>query len=183
VRKLSQERWQRVEPILDRALELPPEKWSAFLDEACAGDPILRADAESLLETERQAPQFLEAPAASFVLQAAQAMPAPQSPHIGALIGPYRIVRELGRGGMGTVYLAERADGQFDQRLALKLIRGGAASDDVVRRFLHERFSPGSSIRTWRGCSTAASRRTASRTSRWSTSTASRSRRTARATR
>jgi eukaryotic-like serine/threonine-protein kinase len=139
VPKLSQERWQRVEPILDRALELPPEEWSAFLDEACGDDAELRADAETLLQTERTAPRFLEAPAASFLLEATQAMPAPKSSHIGALIGPYRIVRELGRGGMGTVYLAERADGQFDQRVALKLIRGGAASDDLVRRFLHER--------------------------------------------
>jgi eukaryotic-like serine/threonine-protein kinase len=139
VPKLSRERWRRVEPILDRALELPPEEWSAFLDEACAGDAVLRADAEALLETELHAPQFLEAPASSFLLEAAQAMPAPQATQIGALIGPYRIVRELGRGGMGTVYLAQRADGQFDQRVALKLIRGGAPADDIVRRFLHER--------------------------------------------
>ncbi len=57
----------------------------------------------------------------------------------GALIGPYRLVRELGQGGMGVVYLAERADGQFEQRVALKLIKRGMDSDDILRRFLGER--------------------------------------------
>jgi serine/threonine-protein kinase len=137
--KLSQERWRRVEPILDRALELPPEQRTAFLDQACAGDAVLRMDAEALLDAERRSTEFLEAPAAAFLL-AADALPMPARPsNAGTIIGSYRIVRELGAGGMGTVYLAERADGQFDQRVALKLIRGGAASADLVRRFLHER--------------------------------------------
>ena len=57
----------------------------------------------------------------------------------GALIGPYRLVRELGQGGMGVVYLAERADGQFEQRVALKLIKRGMDSDEILRRFLAER--------------------------------------------
>jgi tetratricopeptide (TPR) repeat protein/predicted Ser/Thr protein kinase len=57
----------------------------------------------------------------------------------GALIGPYRLLRELGQGGMGVVYLAERADGQFEQRVALKLIKRGMDSDDILRRFLGER--------------------------------------------
>ncbi|MGH7507297.1 MAG: serine/threonine-protein kinase, partial [Longimicrobiales bacterium] len=136
--RLSPERWRRVEPILDRVLDLPPAEREAFLDEACAGDPVLRADAEALLEADRQATGFLEAPAASLLL-AAEALPASAASNVGTVIGQYRIVRELGRGGMGTVFLAERADGQFDQRVALKLIRGGAVSDDIVHRFLHER--------------------------------------------
>jgi eukaryotic-like serine/threonine-protein kinase len=57
----------------------------------------------------------------------------------GVLIGPYRLVRELGQGGMGIVYLAERADGQFEQRVALKLIKRGMDSDEILRRFLGER--------------------------------------------
>ncbi|MGH7629126.1 MAG: serine/threonine-protein kinase [Gemmatimonadales bacterium] len=57
----------------------------------------------------------------------------------GTLVGPYRVLRELARGGMGAVYLAERADGQFEQRVALKLIKSGMASDEIHRRFLAER--------------------------------------------
>src|SRR5437764_13415456 len=54
-------------------------------------------------------------------------------------IGPYQIIREIGGGGMGTVYLAERADGQYRQRVAIKLIKTGLSSDVVVRRFRNER--------------------------------------------
>src|SRR5690606_26050499 len=57
----------------------------------------------------------------------------------GERIGAYRILRELGRGGMGAVYLAERADGQFERRVALKIVRGGFESAEMVRRFLDER--------------------------------------------
>jgi serine/threonine-protein kinase len=137
VRELSPERWQRLEPILDRVFELAPDERASYLDEACAADPDLRRDAEALLAADRDSTSFLEAPAAA-VLLAEHEIEAAARSRIGTIIGAYRIVRELGSGGMGTVYLAERADGQFDQRVALKLIRG-APSDEVIRRFLNER--------------------------------------------
>ena len=61
-----------------------------------------------------------------------------EASQIGARIGPYRLVGELGRGGMGTVYLAERADGQFEQQVAIKFVRQGRFRDDLRRRFRHE---------------------------------------------
>ena len=137
MRELSPESWQRLEPILDRVFELPPEERAAYLDQACAADPQLRRDAETLLAAHRDSTSFLEAPAAA-VLLADHEIEAAANSRIGTTIGAYRIVRELGAGGMGTVYLAARADGQFDQRVALKLIRG-APSEEVIRRFLHER--------------------------------------------
>ena len=136
--RLTVERWLRVEPILDRALELPPAARASFLDEACADDSGLRADAEALLDAERRSASFLETPAAAMLLTG-DAMPASHPSILGTTVGPYRLVSELGKGGMGTVYLAERADGQFDQRVALKLIRGGADMPDLIARFLHER--------------------------------------------
>ncbi|HBL31521.1 MAG TPA: serine/threonine protein kinase, partial [Acidobacteria bacterium] len=57
----------------------------------------------------------------------------------GSRIGPYRILHELGRGGMGTVYLAERDDGSFTQQVALKVIKRGMDTDEIIRRFVAER--------------------------------------------
>jgi hypothetical protein len=93
----------------------------------------------------------------------------------GERIGPYRLQHEIGRGGMGSVWLAERAEGDFSQQVALKLIRPDIGSDEAGVRFRRERqILAASSIRTSRNCSTAASPTTAAFGSRWSTSRASR---------
>ena len=137
--QLPGERWRRLEPILDAALELDRAEWRVYLDTACAGEVALRADLERLLHSCERAEGFLarlgpEVCAALLADFAAGALLA------GARVGPYRILAELGHGGMGAVYVAERADGQFEQRVALKLVRGALSIDDhLVRRFLVER--------------------------------------------
>jgi serine/threonine protein kinase/tetratricopeptide (TPR) repeat protein len=139
---LTPEIWQRIEPILDAALELPVGERAACLDRACAGDTDLRARVEALLAAAGEASGFLETPIAAQLRAVRDSAPdvvVAAGAGSGERIGPYRVLRELGHGGMGAVYLAERADGQFDQRLALKLIRRGMAADDVLRRFLRER--------------------------------------------
>ena len=85
---------------------------------------------------------------------------------LGTLVGAWRLVSVLGRGGMGIVYLAERADGDFQQQVALKLLRRGVDTDEVLVRFRRERqiLSPARASGTSRGSSTAARRRTAART-------------------
>jgi Tol biopolymer transport system component/serine/threonine protein kinase len=128
-------RWPEVERILDLALELAPEERSALLDRTCAGDPELRAEVEALL-VGAEAPVFFESPAIAFADPLVESEVAGRT---GEFFGPYRLVRELGHGGMGLVYLAERADGQFQQRVALKLIKRGMDSDDILHRFLAER--------------------------------------------
>jgi eukaryotic-like serine/threonine-protein kinase len=130
-------RWQRIKALFDQALEREPGQRAGFLTEVCATDTVLRAEVETLLEAHHQAQSFIEQPAAA---QAAHLFDtaSPEVPS-GQLIGPYRILREIGRGGMGQVYLAERADGQFEQRVALKLIAGGFNSAEVERRFRQER--------------------------------------------
>jgi serine/threonine-protein kinase len=124
-----------VERILDLALELAPEERAALLDGACAGDPELRAEVEAILAG-ADAPVFFESPAIAFADPLLESEPEALD---GAVVGPYRLIRELGHGGMGIVYLAERADGQFEQRVALKLIRRGMDSDEILRRFIAER--------------------------------------------
>jgi eukaryotic-like serine/threonine-protein kinase len=125
--------WQRLEDLFHAALERPPAERAAFLAEACGDDPELRVEVERLLEADAQASVFVGS--ASAELGRVAASVAPQSEQIGS----YRIIRELGRGGMGTVYLAERADAQFSMRVAIKLIKRGMDSDAVLARFRHER--------------------------------------------
>jgi len=125
-----------VAELFATALDLEPADRAAFLDGACAEEPALRRELDSLLEAHAHAPSFLASEPAAALLAAATL----GSTQPGARVGPYRLLGELGRGGMGTVYLAERADGGFDQQVALKLIRGfGFASQWMVDRFLRER--------------------------------------------
>ena len=141
---LDRERWQRVSPILEAALELPPAARAAYLNESCGGDTELRRNVEELLAAEASAGSFLSEGAlergAPLVAELAGGAPAlPPTPATGRLVGVYRLVAELGEGGMGTVHLAERVDGHFEQRVAIKLLKQGLADDDAKRRFLQER--------------------------------------------
>ena len=118
--------WDRVKEIVGAALELDPDARAAFLAQACQGDPELEREARSLLDADTST-GFLK-------LDRSTAAPAPPE-----TIGPYRVARELGRGGMGVVYLADRDDGQFQQQVAIKVIKRGMDTDLVLRRFLNER--------------------------------------------
>ena len=132
------DRWPRVKAITADALERAHAVRGAFVAEACAGDDTLRAEVESLLGAEARAGSFLETPgvAAAGAARAVEDALAPDP--AGRPLGPYRIVRELGHGGMGVVYLAERADAAFEKQVAVKVVRGGLAGESA-RRFRDER--------------------------------------------
>jgi eukaryotic-like serine/threonine-protein kinase len=136
------EHWQRVRTVLDRVLDAPPEARATLLDQLCGGDADLRLEVEALITAEGGAGALLDAPVGEYadalVGELARVGLAPES-LAGRRVGVYRLVRELARGGMGTVYLAERADGEFEQQVAVKLLRRGLDTDDVLRRFLAER--------------------------------------------
>ena len=133
---MSPERWLRVKDLLSGALELPPAEQSGYLDQACAGDAELRAELDSLLAAARQAETFLESPA----FDAEHIAPhGTGSTWIGRRVGSYEIVAEIGHGGMGEVYEAIRADHQFQQQVAIKLVRHGYNSDFLLARFRAER--------------------------------------------
>jgi serine/threonine-protein kinase len=130
------DRFRRVDTIFDAAVDVPTDEQTAFIDRACGGDEGLRAEVLELVRAYHRSDSVLESPAARIAapfLEAAAAVAGP----VPDRIGPFRVVREVGRGGMGRVFLAERADGQFEQRVALKLIQHGAPG--VVRRFVEER--------------------------------------------
>jgi len=138
---MTPERWQHVQDLFHHALDLAPEERTAFLNKAC-DDPTLHADVEALLAADSAPPSIFET-----ARQQTQTLhtedevsgltqDAPPT-RVGHRIGPYRLVREIGRGGMGTVYLARRTD--LDNDVAIKLVRGGLAAPETVARFLRER--------------------------------------------
>ncbi len=131
--------WVRVKEVLALVLEQPPERRSTLLDDACGGDAALRAEIESLLAAEAGADGFIDVPALPWLDAGPTEAAGGGDPHLGRTVGPYVIDRLLGRGGMGAVYLARRSDQEFDQLVAIKMIRRGMDSDLVVRRFRHER--------------------------------------------
>jgi serine/threonine-protein kinase len=124
------------EDLARQALERPTAERAAFLDAACAGDQELRGRVDAVLRTRATAFAYFDALGGE--LEAAR-LGELEALHEQVAIGPWRTVRLIGHGGMGTVFLAERADGQFDQRVALKLVRLGREGPDTERRFLAER--------------------------------------------
>jgi eukaryotic-like serine/threonine-protein kinase len=131
--KANPARWQRLKDILADALEQPSfEERTAVLRRSCADDTTLLRQAEKLLSHDTTV--FEE-----FAEFAATRLRHDERDRIGERIGAYAIARELGRGGMGAVYLAERADGQFEKRVAIKVLKRGTDTDEVLRRFRMER--------------------------------------------
>ena len=129
-------RWQRVRELFDEALERAPEEREAFLAGVRAEDPSLAADVAALVDADARAAERLGHAVRD---AAALAVGMQEQPWEGRRVGPWRLVRELGKGGMGAVYLAEPVDGAFTQQVALKLIRRGMGSDQILRRFEAER--------------------------------------------
>jgi tRNA A-37 threonylcarbamoyl transferase component Bud32/tetratricopeptide (TPR) repeat protein len=133
---MTLERWQKLKTLFESALEREGDDRAAFLDQACAEDPSLRLQIEALLRSHERAAEFLEAP----VIDVATRRDEDQAESVeGRRIGPYQAIREISHGGMGTVYLAARADGQYKKHVAIKLIRRGMDTDEILRRFRHER--------------------------------------------
>ncbi len=130
--------WQRRDQLFDEALEREPERRSAFLAEACADAPQLRADVESLLAHHAQAEQggFLKTVLCRRVDPQTRAEPEDVPDQA---LGPYTLQNRIGSGGFGTIYLALRHDGQYQGRVAIKVLKRGLDTDDILRRFLNER--------------------------------------------
>lgn len=133
---MTAEEWQRIRPILESALELDPASRAGFLDGACE-DPALRREVESLIASHDEAgtsllnhsavPAFVSEDELGFRLDP------------GKRVGPYEIVGEIAQGGMGAVYRAVRADGQYSQQVALKIVRFEFGGEFTAARFRNER--------------------------------------------
>ncbi|PYS73974.1 MAG: hypothetical protein DMF69_03225 [Acidobacteria bacterium] len=135
---MTPEAWQKLKAIFQAALELEPVDRSAFLNETCGDDMLLRSQIEKLLASHEGAGAFLGSPAVVDVGVIGQTKVEAEQ-FIGKRIGAYEIISELGHGGMGTVYLAVRADDQYQKQVAIKLVNRGMDTEMILRRFTMER--------------------------------------------
>jgi len=137
---VSGDRRQQIEDLFEGALDQTTQHRAAWLAAACGSDHDLLSSVRELLAAHDRPTGALERPlaplAASLLLAGDRPLDDPESERH---IGPYKVLRELGRGGMGVVYLAERDDGQFRRRVAIKVVRSGFDDGQIQRRFVAER--------------------------------------------
>ncbi len=128
-------RWLRIEHLFHAALELEPDARAAFLDESCGGDPELHREVESLLHSSGKTLGFLSDPVRNAVQGIAE-----EEALSGKRIGAYQVLRLIGEGGMGKVYLAARADDLYKKEVAIKTVHGGSQQGGArLARFGSER--------------------------------------------
>ncbi|HEY0547029.1 MAG TPA: protein kinase [Pyrinomonadaceae bacterium] len=138
---MTPERWQHIEEIFQTALDLAPQERTRYITNACTGDAELQREVETLLTQYEAAGDFIDEPLyeQSGVQALASLINDEGDPMLGRRVGAYRIEQEIGRGGMGAVYLASRADNAFQKRVAIKVVKRGMDTDFILRRFRHER--------------------------------------------
>jgi serine/threonine protein kinase/tetratricopeptide (TPR) repeat protein/TolB-like protein len=131
--ELTPERWQQIKEMFADAQERDPAQRGAFLQEACGADEILRGEVESLLAAaESESVSSASGSTSAAHSHAEDAM-------IGRRVGAYKVTRRIGRGGMATVYLASRADEQYEKQVAIKVLLPELDSEELLRRFRNER--------------------------------------------
>jgi serine/threonine protein kinase/tetratricopeptide (TPR) repeat protein len=132
------ERWLLIEEVFHKAVELTANERRDFIELACGEDVLLRAEIEKLIDGNERAGSFIETP--PVLDESTIALPgSDDEPLAGLRLGAYEVIREIGRGGMGTVYLAARADEEFRKRVAIKLVTAGFDHESIIQRFRNER--------------------------------------------
>lgn len=134
---MTPERWQQIKDVLDAVVSIAPSERGAYLTQACAQDSELRREVDSLLASHDDAASgFLVSPLTG---QSPRTNRSGGAATAAGRLGPYMLLDPIGRGGMGEVFAAVRADGQYEQRVAIKLVRAGLATPEVLDRFRAER--------------------------------------------
>ncbi len=134
---MTPQKYHRLKEIFAAAADCDTNERAALISAACDGDEVLLREAQSLLGYHDRAERFIEKPA---FLAGVHLLSEGQNEALrGHAVGSYKLIREVGRGGMGAVYLAARADEEFEKRAAIKLIKRGMDTEDVLRRFRNER--------------------------------------------
>lgn len=137
---MNDPRWIRVEDLFHQAMALPPPQRRQFLELECPNEPRILDAVLQLLNASPEADRRFEIPIdpPAFLLDTKSPSPSVSSLQ-GSLLGPWRLLKPLAAGGMGAVWIAERADGQFTMAAAIKLLRNGFDTEDARRRFMAER--------------------------------------------
>ena len=140
----SDPRWIRIKDLFSEAIALAPESRAAWIAHACADDADLRREVEALVDAHDRSERFMEGSALDDIPDAARAVVEATRPALPVAVPPsrfgaYRIVRELGRGGMGVVYLGARDDDRFEKLVAIKVISADLVNATTSARFLEER--------------------------------------------
>jgi serine/threonine-protein kinase len=134
---MTPDKWAQVKEGFHAAAELPPAKRAAFVRQHCNGDAEMLRELQLLLESHDEAKHFIEKPA---LVSASDILPkGSDESWSDRVIGHYRVLREIGRGGMGVLLLAVRDDDQYKKSVAIKLLRRGMDTEDILRRFRNER--------------------------------------------
>lgn len=123
--------WNKIQDLFEAALELPAAERLEFLEKQAAGDAALLDEVVSLLKAHEASGDLFEGSAFDILV--------PAVADEGEVFGPYQLLEKIGVGGMGTVYLARRIDGSFDQEVAIKVVKRGMDSEQVLERFRLER--------------------------------------------
>ncbi len=149
---MDADRWEKAREVFEVLVARPVEEWEELLSRLCGEDAALHAEVCALVEGHRQAGSWLSEPAVP--RQQEDSLPTTEGPLLplaqesieetpdslaGRRIGPYKVIRRLGQGGMGVVYLAARADDEFRRWVALKVLQPGMGQEEIVRRFRAER--------------------------------------------
>lgn len=132
---MSDNSWDRIQELFLKVVDLPLAEREVFLERECNGDRELEGEVASLV----RADGTVDSPITSAIESEVGSLLADDAPLVGTNLGPYRLLHEIGRGGMGTVYLAERDDEHFRKVVAVKVVKRGMDSAEVLRRFRHER--------------------------------------------
>ena len=128
--------WKKIKSIFESAIELPNNQRNDFIEKECSGDNSIKKEVEGLLFAYENSGNFLEE---SEIDLAFLRNDEDDDSFIGMQFGAYKIERKIGTGGMAHVYLARRADNEFNQTAALKIIKRGMDTEEIIKRFKHER--------------------------------------------
>lgn len=132
---MTPERYKKVKTIFERALDLPSSHRTSYVESVCDGDDEMRRAVETMLKSDTEGDSFLDSSPVDSVCKLFD----DKEPPAPTRVGQYEIIREIGRGGMGAVYLASRADDQYRKQVAIKLVLRDRENAMVLERFRRER--------------------------------------------
>jgi eukaryotic-like serine/threonine-protein kinase len=129
---MNPDRWEKIQSLFEKALELDPSEREIFLKQECGDDKELFDEVVSLISADEKQHSIFSGSAGDYI--------AIDDANLdGKIFGTYRTIKQIGSGGMGSVYLAERIDGHFEQKVALKIVKPGMNSNEIIKRFEDER--------------------------------------------